>query len=139
MVSSYHSERAGATRFDLCLAPFLQTPGLPFADVLSEEQIQEAFAAEGISLGESEGTVYTPAVTLWAFLSQMIHTDQLRSCPAAVARVVVLLTALGRKPCSADTAAYCRARGFMDSRDPAAHQQDVPPATGPRCRRAPAR
>lgn len=107
MISSYHSPRGGATRFRLCLTPFLQAPGLPFAEVLSEEQIRDAFAAEGVSFGESDGAVYTPAITLWAFLSQMIHADQLRSCTAAVARVIVLLTALGRKPCSADTAASC--------------------------------
>jgi len=33
-----------------------------------------------------------------------------RSCLAAVSRVIVLCVALGRKPCSDDTGAYCRAR-----------------------------
>ena len=35
------------------------------------------------------------------------------SCAAAVARVAVLLLTLGRKPCSSDTAAYCRARAKL--------------------------
>src|SRR5271170_7225202 len=34
----------------------------------------------------------------------------MRSCTAAVARVVVLLTVLGKKSCSDNTGAYCRAR-----------------------------
>jgi hypothetical protein len=50
---------------------------------------------------------------LWAFLSQVMHSSQLRSCTAAVARVIVLLVCLGRKPPSADTAAYCRARAKL--------------------------
>lgn len=42
-----------------------------------------------------------------------MQAGELRSCTAAVARVIVLLVALGRQPCSADTAAYCRARAKL--------------------------
>jgi hypothetical protein len=91
----------------------LQGPGLPFADVLSEAQIDEAMRAEGVCFGESERAVYTPAITLWAFLSQVLQAGPLRSCTAAVARVIVLLVALGREPCSADSGEYCRARAKL--------------------------
>jgi hypothetical protein len=110
MSLSYASTGQGASDFQRCLAPFLQAPGLPFADVLSEKQIAEAFAAEEVSFGERDDAIYTPGVTLWAFLSQMIFPDPLRSCAAAVARVIVFLTGLGREAPSSDTGNYCRAR-----------------------------
>ena len=36
----------------LWLHPFFQTAGLPFAAVLTEEDVNEAMAAEGVSFGE---------------------------------------------------------------------------------------
>jgi len=98
------------------LASFLQSDGLPFGDVLPEEEIERAFAEEGVSFpsaDDEEDAVYTPPVTLWAFLSQMLHKGEQRSCVAAVARVVVLLVSLGREPPSSNTGAYCRARARL--------------------------
>ncbi len=46
-------------------------------------------------------------------MSQVLFKDEQRSCAAAVARVVVLLVALGRKPCSEKTGAYCKARAKL--------------------------
>lgn len=115
-MSFYHGCRTLPRRFRLVLASFLQSDGLPFGDVLPEKEIQQAFDEEGASFGcedDSEEAVYTPAVTLWAFLSQMLHKGEQRSCTAAVARVVVLLVALGREPCSTNTGAYCRARAKL--------------------------
>jgi Transposase DDE domain len=101
------------TRFGLVLRSFLQHRGLPFAQALPEETIQQAFDDEGVSFGQGEGDVYTPALTLWAFLSQVLFKDEQRSCLAAVARVIVLLVALGKRPCSDDSGAYCRARAKL--------------------------
>jgi hypothetical protein len=101
------------TRFSLVLRSFLQHQGLPFAQALPEETIQQAFDDEGVSFGQGEGVVYTPALTLWAFLSQVLFKDEQRSCLAAVARVIVLLVALGKRPCSDDSGAYCRARAKL--------------------------
>jgi hypothetical protein len=99
-------------RFELVRRSFLQQPGLPFADALSEERVEQAFSDEDISFGDEEPgeVVYTPAVTLWAFLSQMLFTGAQRSCVAAVARVSVLWASLGQKVCDSNTGAYCRAR-----------------------------
>ena len=41
-----------------------------------------------------------PALTLWAFLSQVLYLGPMRSCAAAVGRVVVLMIAFGRWPIS---------------------------------------
>ena len=99
-------------RFELVRRSFLQQPGLPFADALSEERLEQALIDEDISFGDEQPdvVVYTPAVTLWAFLSQMLFTGAQRSCVAAVARVSVLWASLGQKVCDSNTGAYCRAR-----------------------------
>src|SRR5438094_8892787 len=93
---------------------FLQHDGLPFAEVLSAQDIHESFDAEDASFADGQAdAVYTPAVTLWAFLSQVLFKDEQRSCLAAVSRVLVLLVALGRPACAKNTGAYCRARGKL--------------------------
>lgn len=96
--------------FRCLLASFLQGGGLSFARVLDEQEIDQAFAEERVSFANDEDDVYTPAVTLWAFLWQALCGDG--SCRAAVARVVVVYAALGR-PISANTGAYCRARAKL--------------------------
>jgi putative transposase len=107
---SYNSPR-GCLDFDHALAPFLAEEGLPFANVLPAATIERAFAEEGVRFGTTKQSVFTPALTLWAFLSQVVH--EAKSCHAAVLRVATLLIALQRPPCSEDTAAYCRARAKL--------------------------
>jgi len=99
-------------RFGLVLTSFLHKPGLAFADVLPEEKIQAAFDKAGVAFAQEEDEVYSPPVTLWAFLSQVLFKQEQRSCVAAVARVVVLMAALG-KQVSGNTGAYCRARAKL--------------------------
>lgn len=115
-MSFYHGCKTLTRRFRLVLSSFLESDGLPFGNVLPEEEIEQAFEEEGVPLwsaDEEEDAIYTPPVTLWAFLSQMLHKAEQRSCVAAVARVMVLLTALGHKPPSSNTGAYCRARAKL--------------------------
>ena len=109
----YHTGQQATNRNSLWLEPFLQAAGLPFAGVLSEGEVEEAFAAEGVEFGQPGGSIFTPALTLWGFLSQVLHAGELRSCSATVSRIIVLLVTLGRDPCSSDTAAYCRARAKL--------------------------
>ena len=103
-------------QYRLILSSFLQNSSLPFADVLPEETIAQAFTAADVAgqqdQGGAENIVYSAAVTLWAFLSQVLHKQEQRSCLAAVARVVVLMAALSRD-CSDNTGAYCRARARL--------------------------
>ena len=114
---SYPSAPTSACRFRPVLTSFLQHDGLPFADILSTEDIDAAFAAEGAAFAQDqEDAVYTPDVTLWAFLSQVLFKAEQRSCLAAVSRVLVLLVALGRPPCAKNTGAYCRARAKIPTR-----------------------
>jgi len=110
-VSVYQPAPRLKDRFQLVLSSFLQQEGLPFSSVLSEERIQQVFDEADVSFAKrEEDPVYTPAVTLWAFLSQVLFKNEQRSCLAAVSRVLVFLVAIGQKACSKNTGAYCRAR-----------------------------
>jgi hypothetical protein len=84
---------------------FAQADGLPFADVLPAERLEKAFREEKASWRE---VIYSPALVLWAFLTQVMSADG--SCRAAVARVLVWLVARGQPACSAKTAPYCKGR-----------------------------
>lgn len=110
-MSVYHAASRLKDRFQFVLSSFLQQEGLPFSSVLSEERIEQVFDEADASFAkDEEDAVYTPAVTLWAFLSQVLFKAEHRSCLAAVSRVTVFLVALGQRACSKNTGAYCRAR-----------------------------
>lgn len=81
---------------------------LYFAALLPEQTISEAF---GESIALWHGWIYTPAVTVWVFLSQCLSPDH--SCRDAVARLLAWRTTRGLKPCSAETSAYCIARDAL--------------------------
>jgi hypothetical protein len=116
MFSSYTSSSSASRSFSFIASAFLQSDGLPFAEVLSEEEVERTFAEENVSFGGQEDDIYTPAVSLWAWLSQVLHTGVERSCVAAVSRVTVLYIGLGREAPSPDTGAYCRARAKLPER-----------------------
>jgi hypothetical protein len=82
--------------------------GLVFASLLSEDRIRSAL---GDAIRFWQGWIYTPAVTVWVFLSQCLSQDH--SCRDAVARLIAWRVARGQKPCSADTGAYCTARADL--------------------------
>jgi Transposase DDE domain len=97
--------------FATVLRSFAQPEGLSFDDVLTEQSIQDACDTEGVHFGQGPEDVYTPAVTLWAFLAQCLSAC--KSCVAAVARVLVLRVAMGLPPCGAGSGAYCKARAKL--------------------------
>ena len=78
---------------------------LYFAGLLPEDRILEAF---GKARWLWQGWVYTPAVTIWVFLSQCLSADH--SCREAVAGLIAWRLARGLKACSAETGSYCTAR-----------------------------
>src|SRR5271156_1029268 len=103
LVSFSRSGHSLPHRFSLLRTSFLQKPGLAFSEALSEETIQAAFDAEGVDFAQEEDGIFTPEITIWAWLSQSLHKGEHRSCLAAVARVAVLLLGLGRRLCSDNT------------------------------------
>ena len=100
--------RSLGSRFTTLLHSYVQSDGLPLASVLTEPQIQAAARAERVTFGTRDNDVYTPAITLWAFVGQVLAGR--KSCVAAVARIIALRVALGLPPCSSRTGAYCKAR-----------------------------
>jgi hypothetical protein len=85
-----------------------QAGGLPFAEYLPSRAIHATLRRVG---GSFRDRLYTPALTLWAFLSQLLDPDP--SCRQAVARLLAWLAARGRPLCSPRTGAYCKARGRL--------------------------
>jgi hypothetical protein len=98
MFQSFHATVAEARRHG----------DLYFAALLSQDRIEKAF---GTARWLWQGWVYTPAVTVWVFLSQCLSPDH--SCRDGVARLIAWRLAQGLPPCSADTGAYCTARTYL--------------------------
>ena len=90
---------------------FLQSGELPFTDVLTEAVLARARAA---LRGRWLDRVFSPLVTLWVFLGQVLSPDH--SCRAAVARLLAHRLARGQRPCSPQTGAYCQARKRLPER-----------------------
>ena len=106
----------------------LQADNLPFSNVLTAERLAEVFESAGVDFANADDdpdVVYTPAVTLWAFLSQMLFTGEQRSCTAAVARVAAVEALRGRVVNDTNSGAYCRARSRIPETVPQRLALDV--------------
>ena len=100
-----HSNR-GAVRdqVNFLRRQFLQDGDLPFTNVLTEQVLAQALAA----LTGWLDRIFSPLVTLWVFLGQVLSADH--SCRAAVARLIAHRLSRGQSLCSAETGAYCQDR-----------------------------
>ena len=90
---------------------FLQEGDLPFTNVLSTEKVSQALMAAEVVWKDR---IYTPLVTLWVFLSQVLSEDH--SCRAAVARLIAHRLSRGESSCSVETSAYCQAKKRLPER-----------------------
>lgn len=101
----YYTQGRFRQQADFMRRQFAQEGSLPFGDVLSMPMIQHALdLIERVWLDR----IYSPVVTLWVFLSQVLSEDH--SCRAAVARLMAHRISRGEQPCSAETGGYCQAR-----------------------------
>jgi hypothetical protein len=110
--------------FATTLQAFANDPALPFAQALSNDDIQQAADRHRVAFAQGQDDVFTPQLTLWTFLTQCL--SPCKSCVAAVARAMVLRTALGLTPCAASTGGYCKARAKL----PEAFLSDLTVQTG---------
>jgi Transposase DDE domain len=78
---------------------------LPYRDLLDGDLVESALAEEGL---EFRVRAYTPLITLWTFLTQVLDPDH--SCRKAVSSLIAFLVSRGEAPVSPDTGNYCRAR-----------------------------
>jgi hypothetical protein len=109
----FYGIRSLSYRFRLLFSSLQQSDSLPFSDALTEEQIETAFEKQGVPLQGNDDEVFTPSITLWAFIGQTLFKEEQRSCLAAVARIGVMLVAMGRPRCAQNNGPYCRARGRL--------------------------
>lgn len=79
--------------------------GLYFSSLLCADRISAAFANARCVWSAS---IYTPAITVWVYLSQCLSQDH--SCREAVAGLIAWRLARGERACSPETGAYCIAR-----------------------------
>lgn len=87
---------------------YAQQDGLRFSNVLSKELVLDTLTSLGETFYDS---LYSPVVTLWIFLSQVISADP--SLAAAVEGFLAWRLSQGLSPCSTNTGAYSRARGRL--------------------------
>jgi hypothetical protein len=84
----YHGNHGLGQSFQLVHQAFLHQDGIRFDDVLTAEQIGQAFEDEDALFAQDEGDIYTPEIALWGALTQVLHSGVHRSCQAAVARII---------------------------------------------------
>ena len=97
--------------FRTALRTFAQSPDRTPDAPLTEPYLQTACVELGVDFATEPHHVWTPALTLWTFLTQCLSDS--KSCAAAVARALVLRASLGMEPCSEGTGPYCKARAKL--------------------------
>jgi putative transposase len=107
------SPAPGRGSFQKVVEAFLAGEGLPFANILSAERIERVFARHDCRFGLHG--VYSTAIMVWSFLSQVLRDGKEASCQAAVARVVSYCQHQGRQTPTEDTGDYCRARAKLSA------------------------
>lgn len=95
-------------RAEILKQKFQESLGLPFAEVLTKDVMEQVLAVQGIQVRQA---VYTLEVTLWAWLSQVLDPD--KSLRNTVSRIIAWVSCAQLKPPSSDTGGYCKARGRL--------------------------
>jgi len=98
--------------FHAVAEPFLQADGLPFADVLSAEFIEQVFREHKALFGQDD--IFSTQIVLWAFLAQALRDGKGSSCAAVVEDIATYMHQSGQRAPCGDTGDYCRARAKLD-------------------------
>ena len=80
-----NSPQRGCRSFQKIVDAFLAGEGLPFSEILSADRIHRVFARHDSLFGV--GQIYSTAVVLWSFLSQVLRDKKEASCHAPSARI----------------------------------------------------
>lgn len=103
---------------------FRNSDSLFFDSQLSKEAIHTACRALEHKFRDR---IYSPAITVWMFIGQVLSSDQ--SCRDAIARLNVWRVARGKSPASTDSTSYVEAR----QRLPEKLMLDLARTTGEQC------
>ena len=87
---------------------FFKSLGLPWQDILPKSRLEQLLEEEGI---EYRSRVYTPVVTLWGMIYQVLSAD--KSLRHTVKGITTWLVAAGVAAPSSDTGAYSKARSRL--------------------------
>ncbi len=106
-MDKYTQGRLGSQvrRIRQCRRHVVEDQDLCFRRLLPKEQVETALERHPVRYRER---LYTPLLTIWTFLYQVLASDQ--SCRAAVARLLAFLRVGGDGSGSAKTDPYCKAR-----------------------------
>ena len=116
MITLSFRRRSNNADFQLIANSFLGETGLPLANVLPAAEIERIFRRHDSLFGDTYNAVYGTAIVLWAFLGQVLADGKMRSCAAAVARIVDFRIANKQTPPTGDTGDYCCARNKLDEK-----------------------
>jgi hypothetical protein len=111
-MSSYSSSTPQPT-FSLLSRSFAFRQDARFTGLLCPSFFQGLADKHNLHFGLGAGDTFNPAVTTWAWLTQVL--SPVKSCVAAAARVLVLSCSLSRPLCSANSGAFCKARGKLSA------------------------
>jgi len=92
-------------RIQKCRQHMVEKSDICFTVLLPQKQVEAAIAKHQVRFRQR---LYTPLVTIWTFLYQVLAADQ--SCRAAVARLLAFLCLGGDSSRSSKTDPYCKAR-----------------------------
>ena len=119
-----HPFRGGAShKVSRAREKFCQPDRLGAGDLLPAPLVEEAMREEGV---KPYACFYTPAVTIWTFLTQVLGPD--RCCRAAVAKLLAMLASLNECCAKTDAAVGRTVRAGQHD------VEDFDPDTGPYCK-----
>ena len=116
MITVSFDPRRGNGDFQRVTNSLLLGEGLPLGSILPAAEIERIFRRHDALFGDTYNGIYNTAVVLWAFLSQVLADGKMRSCSAAVARVIDFAILTDQDPPSTDTGVYCNARHKLNER-----------------------
>ncbi len=96
--------------FSLFKRSMIQSDDLPLTGIIDDQSIRDVFDDEKVDFGNAHEDVFTPAITLWAMISQFLFSGTGRSVEAAAGRVVSLYAQLEGRVVAKNAGNYCRAR-----------------------------
>ncbi|HBJ33289.1 MAG TPA: IS4 family transposase [Planctomycetaceae bacterium] len=96
--------------FTIFQRSMIQSDDLPLSEILDSSLIADAFEEDKVDFGIADEDVFTPAITLWAMVSQFLFAKTGRSCKAAAGRVVSLWARTANRVVAQNAGNFCRAK-----------------------------
>lgn len=95
------------------LDPFFRDDASPFDGILTGDIVQHFLNENKCRFGETYHAVYTPSLTMWMHLWQLLSDE---GCDAAVAVAIAYCNEIGVKAPGVDTGGYVRARNKIPAK-----------------------